>query len=215
MTKPSFVQPPRFAVWLVNLFTPYEQAESIPGDLLEEFSELALKSDGAFARRWYWRQSVKTIGHLIGCGFRSAPWRIAGAVLLGRLLLPFGFILPEKIIVAVLRVFPVYPNYDHKNVVALWMFWVPLAIDIGWVIAPIIIGCIVAVVAKGREMISTMTLGFSFLALRLVAIIVNRPGRILTRPDILFGLIAAFAIGGVIVREIRSALSRRPSPTAD
>jgi hypothetical protein len=74
MTKPSFVQPPRFAVWLVNLFTPYEQAESIPGDLLEEFSELALKSDGAFARRWYWRQSVKTIGHLIGCGFRSVPW---------------------------------------------------------------------------------------------------------------------------------------------
>ena len=213
MTKPSFVQPPRFAVWLVNLFTPYEQAESIPGDLLEEFSELALKSDGAFARRWYWRQSVKTIGHLIGCGFRSVPWRIAGAVLLGRLLLPFGFILPEKIIVAVLRVFPVYPNYDHKNVVALWMFWVPLAIDIGWVIAPIIIGCIVAVVAKGREMIATMTLGFTFLALRLVAIIVNRPGRILTRPDILFGLIAAFAIGGVIVREIRSALSRRPSPT--
>ncbi|HEY6266576.1 MAG TPA: hypothetical protein VIW93_17380 [Candidatus Acidoferrum sp.] len=213
MTKPSFVQPPRFAVWLVNLFTPYEQAESIPGDLLEEFSELALKSDGAFARRWYWRQSVKTIGHLIGCGFLSVPWRIAGAVLLGRLLLPFGFILPEKIIVAVLRVFPVYPNYDHKNVVALWMFWVPLAIDIGWVIAPIIIGCIVAVVAKGREMIATMTLGFTFLALRVVAIIVNRPGRILTRPDILLGLLAAFAIGGVIVRETRSALSRRPSPT--
>jgi cytochrome bd-type quinol oxidase subunit 2 len=137
---------------------------------------------------------------------------LAGAVLLGRLPLPSGFILPEKIIVAVLRVFPVYPNYDHKNVVALWMFWVPLAIDIGWVIAPIIIGCIVAVVAKGRE-IATMTLGFTFLALRLVAIIVNRPGRILTRPDILLGLIAAFAIGGVIVREIRSALSRRPSPT--
>ena len=213
MTKPSVVQPPRLAVWLVNLFTPYEHVESISGDLLEEFSDLASKSDRVFARRWYWRQSVKTIGHLIGSGFRSAPWKIAGAVLLGRLLLPFGFILPEKIIVAVLRVFPVYPNYDHKNVVALWMFWVPLAIDIGWVIAPIIIGCIVAVVAKGREMISTMTLGFSFLALRLVAIIVNRPGRILTRPDILFGLIAAFAIGGVIVREIRSALSRRPSPT--
>jgi hypothetical protein len=87
------------------------------------------------------------------------------------------------------------------------------AIDIGWVIAPIIVGCIVAVVAKGREMIATMTLGLTFLALRLVAIIVNRHGRILTRPDIFLGLIAAFAIGGVIVREIRSALSRRPSPT--
>jgi hypothetical protein len=212
MTKPSVVQPPRLAVWLVNLFTPYEQAESIPGDLLEEFSDLALKSEVAFARRWYWRQSVKTIGHLIRSGFRSAPWTIAGAVLLGRLLLPFGFILPEKIIVAVLRIFPVYPNYDHKNVYELWMFWVPLAIEIGWVIAPVIIGCIVAVVAKGREMLATMMLGLSFLGLRLMAIIVNRPGRILTRPDVLLGLIAAFVIGGVIVREIRSALSRRPSP---
>jgi len=212
MTKPSVVQPPRLAVWLVNLFTPYEQAESIPGDLLEEFSDLALKSEVAFARRWYWRQSVKTIGHLILSGFRSAPWTIAGAVLLGHLLLPFGFILPEKIIVAVLRIFPVYPNYDHKNVYELWMFWVPLAIEIGWIIAPVIIGCIVAVVAKAREMLATMMLGLSFLGLRLVAIIVNRPGRVLTRPDILLGLIAAFVIGGVIVRKIRSALSRRPSP---
>jgi hypothetical protein len=213
MTRPTFVQPPRLAVWLVNLFTPYEQAESIPGDLLEEFSEVTLKSGGAFARRWYWRQSLKTIGHLIGSGFRSAPWRIAGAVLIGRLLLLYGLMLPEKLIVAVLRVYSIYPNYDHKNVVALWMFWVPLAIQIGWVIVPIFIGCIVAMLAKGREMIATMTLGLTFLALRLVAIIVNRPGRAFTRPDILLGFIVAFVIGGGIVRKIRSALSRRPSPT--
>jgi hypothetical protein len=211
MTKSSVVQPPRLAVWLVNLFIPYEQTESILGDLLEEFSDLALKSDVAFARRWYWRQSVKTIGHLIGSGFRSAPWRIAGAVLIGFLLLPYGLILPEKIIVAVLRVFPVYPNYDHKNVYELWMFWVPLAIHIGWVIVRIIIGCIVAILAKGREMIATIALGLSSLPLRLVAIIVNRPGRVFTPPAILIGFIVAFVIGGVIVREIRSALSRRPS----
>jgi hypothetical protein len=211
MTNPSFIQPPRLAVWLVSLFTPYEQAESIPGDLLEEYSDLALKSEGAFARRWYWRQSVKTIGHLIGSGFRSAPWRIASAVLIGRLLLPYGFMFPEKVIVAFLRLFPVYPNYDHKNVYALWMFWVPLAIHIGWVIASVIIGGIVALVAKGREMTATMTLGLTE-ALRLVAIIVNQRGLTVTRPDILLGFIVAFVIGGVIVREIRSALSRRPSP---
>jgi hypothetical protein len=212
MTKPSFVQPPRLAVWLVNLFTPYEQAESIPGDLLEEFSDLALKSEGTLARRWYWRQSVKTIGHLIGSGFRSAPWRIASAVLIGRLLLPFGFMLPEKVIVAFLRVFPVYPDFDHKNVYALWMFWVPLAIHIGWVIAPVIIGCVVAMVAKGREMIATMTLGLTFWAMRLVAMIVNRPGHNLARPDILLGFMVAYVIGGAIVRKIRSTLPRHPSP---
>lgn len=213
MTKPSLIQPPRLAVWLVNLFTPYEQAESILGDLLEEFSELASKSEGAYARRWYWRQSVNTIGHLIGSGFRSAPWRIAGAVVIGRLLMLFGLMLPEKLIVAVLRAYPVYPNYDHTNIVALWMFWVPLAIQIGWVILAIFVGCIVAMVAKGREMIATMTLGLTFLAVWLVAIIVNRPGRPFTLPVVWLDVIVAFVVGGAIVRKIRSAVSRRPTPT--
>ena len=65
MSQAPFVRPPHIALWLVDLFTPSEQAESIPGDLLEEFLELALKSGDAFARRWYWRQSVKTVAHLI------------------------------------------------------------------------------------------------------------------------------------------------------
>jgi len=41
MTHASSVQPPRVAVWLLDLFTPSEQTESIPGDLLEEFSDVA------------------------------------------------------------------------------------------------------------------------------------------------------------------------------
>jgi hypothetical protein len=74
MSQARFVRPPRIALWLVDLFTPSEQAESIPGDLLEEFLELALKSGDAFARRWYWRQSVKTVAHLIATGFLVVPW---------------------------------------------------------------------------------------------------------------------------------------------
>ena len=49
MFQASFVRPPRMAVWLVDLFTPNKQSESIPGDLLEEFSELASKSGVASA----------------------------------------------------------------------------------------------------------------------------------------------------------------------
>jgi hypothetical protein len=42
MTSPSFsIQPPRLAVWLVNLFTVSDNAEAIMGDLLEEFSQIA------------------------------------------------------------------------------------------------------------------------------------------------------------------------------
>lgn len=66
MSQASFVQPPRIAAWLVDLFTPVKQAESIPGDLLEEFLDLTSKLGVARARRWYWRQSLKTIAHLIG-----------------------------------------------------------------------------------------------------------------------------------------------------
>jgi len=80
MSKATFIRPPRVAVWLVDLFTPNKQAESIPGDLLEEFSELASKSGDAFARRWYWRQSVKTVAHLIVTGFLVMPWLTAGTV---------------------------------------------------------------------------------------------------------------------------------------
>ena len=81
MTSPAdFRQPPRIAVWLVNLFTPAEEAESILGDLLEEFSHLASKSGVAVARRWYWRQTVKTITHLVDSGFCVAPWSTTAVV---------------------------------------------------------------------------------------------------------------------------------------
>src|SRR5258707_14720044 len=103
MRQTSFVRAPRIAAWLIELVTPHEQAESIPGDLLEEFSELASRSGLTSARRWYWRQSVKTIAHLAGAGFRVAPWSIVGTVLGGYLLLAFGESLPERAIVAVLN----------------------------------------------------------------------------------------------------------------
>jgi hypothetical protein len=42
-SQAHFVQPPRFATWLVNLFTLPEE-ESIVWDLFEEFCQLASKS---------------------------------------------------------------------------------------------------------------------------------------------------------------------------
>src|SRR5258708_32959216 len=80
MVETTFVQPPRVAAWLVGLFTPSEQTESLSGDLLEEFSELVLKSGIASARHWYWRQSAKAILNRLGTGFWGAPWLIASIV---------------------------------------------------------------------------------------------------------------------------------------
>ena len=50
MTSPSFsLQPPRLAVWLVNLFTVPDNAEAIMGDLLEEFSQIAHRKRELFS----------------------------------------------------------------------------------------------------------------------------------------------------------------------
>jgi hypothetical protein len=54
-----------------------------PGDLLEEFSQLASKSGIAFARSWYWRQTLKSLVHLAGAGFRNTPWSTFAIVMGG------------------------------------------------------------------------------------------------------------------------------------
>src|ERR1700681_3053228 len=69
--------------------------------LLEEYSDLASKSGVPFARRWYWRRTVKTIGHLVGTGLRGAPWPTTAAVIGGFLLHMFVSGLPDKLLSAV------------------------------------------------------------------------------------------------------------------
>ncbi len=149
----SAVRPPLIAAWLVDLVAPRGHSESIPGDLLEEFSDLAAKSGLDSARRWYWRQSVRTIAHLIGAGFRVAPWTIAGAVVLGYLLRWFSAGLPEQVIVGVLhfRRHHVTPYYTWPQV-QTYLFWLNSGIWIGHLLLSLFIGCFVAVVARGSEM---------------------------------------------------------------
>ncbi len=181
----SAVRPPLIAAWLVDLVAAHHgQAESLLGDLLEEFSDLASKSGLAAARRWYWRQSVRTIAHLVGAGFRVAPRSIAGAVVLGYLLRWFSAGLPEKAVVALLRTQRPYSN-THAEAYIRFLTWGML---IGPLMQSMLIGCMVAVLAKGREVIA----GVPFLVRQ-------------------FTSSTMIVIGGVIVRESRSALARRTS----
>lgn len=219
MSQAPFVRPPRIAAWLVDLFASSEQAESIAGDLLEEFSQLASQSGAASARRWYWRQGVKTIAHLIATGFRVAPWSIACAVLGGYVLRWFGASFPERAIVAVLafRRHHVTPYYTWQQVQA-YMFWLNNGILIVHLLMSLFIGCTVAAAAKGREMAATMTLGLvspvitSVLFLLLDTRYVPPNPTFLSRIAVLqIDSCIMIVIGGVIVRESRSAMSRRPA----
>ena len=204
----SQTQPPRIATWLVNLFATGEEAESILGDLLEEYSQLASKSGATVARRWYWRQAAKTIAHLSGTAFRAAPWSIAATAIGGFLLNRFVSGLPERATFAVLHRYKVYDHHFRA-----YVFFATDGIAIGHVFASMFVGYVVALAAKGREMVATITLGLIFCAMfGAAALVCVATGRAL----ILWMLpwyVAdwfAIAISGAIVRTQRSAATTLP-----
>ncbi|MDX6460629.1 MAG: hypothetical protein QOE55_4326 [Acidobacteriaceae bacterium] len=202
MTSPSFsLQPPRLAVWLVNLFTVSDNAEAIMGDLLEEFSQIAHQAGVVFARRWYWRHSLKTIVHLIFTAYRAAPWLtsagVVGGSLTGRLVKVVG-----PAIFAVLVRYQI-PEH-HFNV---YVFFATTGIDIGYLIVFLLVGCIAAIVAKERGMVAATTLGLISAAMSGIAVVswVLQGHWALSRLTWNFADTFAILIGGAIVRTHRSA----------
>jgi hypothetical protein len=153
MTQASSVQPPRVAVWLLDLFTPYEQTESIPGDLLEEFSDVAAKSGVAHARRWYWRQSLRTVFHLVRSGFRVAPWSIAGVVVGGVLLVQVGHAFAEGGI----RTVNEFLRHHVHRLSHFDLFLYNSGMYLWRLTVSMLIGCIIALACKSREMLATIT----------------------------------------------------------
>ena|SRR5215472_3029870 len=209
------LRPPFIASRLIGLFTSGWHDDAISGDLLEEFSDVAAKSGLTYARRWYCWQSIKTIGNLIGAGLRTAPWLIASTVIGGYLLLAFGSSLPESLIVAVLQLrwHHVIPYYTQREMDA-HVFWLNTGIQIGHLLVSLFIGCIVAAVAKAREMIATLALSISLLALSVVGwcnFARHWPERAL--PIVFIELVGIILIpmGGVLVRELRRVTRARRS----
>jgi hypothetical protein len=158
-------RPPGLAAWLVTLVAPAEDTESLLGDLHEEFSQLAAKSGGAFARSWYWRQAGKTIAHLAAAGIRTAPWSTAAAVVAGCLLIRFGLSAYAQASEAVLDRFGVYEYVSDLgrqqpalNVAAASMFWITRGLLFGRLVVVLLAGAIVAAAAKGRELTATLAL---------------------------------------------------------
>lgn len=206
ISQSTLAHPPRISSWLVQLFAPAEYAESILGDLLEEFSDLASKSGLASARRWYWRQGVKTIAHLAGAAFRDAPWSFAAFVLLGFLLRWFGAALPEWAIVAILHTQRPYSNRHYDFYVWLVIWGIPIA----RVVEMTLIGCIIAAIARGKEIVvttaviavSVVIVGWNFFVHTR-----NLPPQVPIPWGFLLASLAnwvATLLGAVIIREIRS-----------
>jgi Fe2+ transport system protein B len=210
-SQADLVPPPHVADWLVNLFSPAEGAETILGDLLEEYSQLASKSGTAVARSWYRRQSVKTIAHLFGAGFRNAPWSTAVAIVGGLLLHGFVSGLPGKLLSALTDKYLFYWSAHFKA----YMFFATDGMLIAHLILSVFVGCIVALVARGREMVATVTLALVLCSMSGVAYLVS--ARDWLTAEVLLWMLwqcvgpFALVVGGAIVRTRRSAVTISPS----
>lgn len=212
MTAQSdFVQPPPIAVWLISLFAHAEEAESILGDLLEEFSLLASKSGVPSARNWYWRQTIKTLPRLASFGFRTAPWMTVSAVAGGFLLRKLVGPLVGSATFAVLERYQVF--FEHHF--SAYLFFASTGLDIEHLITFLLIGFIVAFVAREREMATTTMLALIFGAMAVVgstyAAIRIGNGALLWRLTWYFADSFAIVVAGAIVRTHRLAAAARPS----
>jgi hypothetical protein len=200
MTKP---QPPRMAAWLVALFTRPESAESIAGDLVEEFSGLVSKAGVAYARAWYWRQVVKTLWHAGWNAFRVAPLLMIVAVVGGWWLTGFGTRSSAHAMQAFLdshRIYDLHPD--------AYLFWIKFPFEMGRVVLCVAIGAMVGLVARKMEMVAAVTLASVQILLFLVAAVaLIASGRawldwFLTPWNLLSAM--AVVAGGTIVRTWRT-----------
>lgn len=207
-------RPPWLAARLVELLASAEQAQSILGDLHEEFSELSSKSGVVFARRWYWRQSVKTVFHLAGAAFRNAPWSFSIIVLVGFLMHWFSATVPEHVIMAILRAQRPYSNLHYE----FYVWQINYGMPIAYVVTSMLIGCVVAVLAKGREVVATLTL-IVVRSAPFVWLLVFEYGRNEDNESIFNAALHLFVfrfvlemiailMSGVLVRKLRSISSR-------
>src|SRR5258708_30198279 len=167
--------PPRAAAWLLDLFMPGDQ---VLGDLLEEFSALASRRGIAQARWWYWRQSVKTVPHLLTAQLRLSPWRSRAAVLTGLLWL---WLVNWLVMVGF---WGRYPADWPEPLRLLWLATFPTPLV---VMATAFVGWIVAFQSERREMVVTTMLTLTAFALRLAAFFIHwRAGR----PGLWFAFLA-------------------------
>ena len=205
-------KPPRIAVWFLTLFTPAEVEESITGDLLEEFSGIAIESGYAFARRWYWRQILKTIIHTCGSAFRAAPRLMLVAVIGGLWLIGFATRSSQhamRMFLDARRIDELHPN--------AYLFWLKFPLEIGRIVICSGIGALVALLARRIEMAAAMAVALFQIALfpaGTVALIAG--GRewlhwfVFMLPWNSLSFIAT-VIGGAIVKICRSRVAVRPS----
>lgn len=198
------VQPPRLATWLIQLFTPSEE-ESIVGDLFEEFLVLESTVGKTSARRWYWRQTVRSIGHLFVAGFLAAPWSTVATVIAGFFFAQYANAIPGTFLRILTDRYLMFWSAHFKA-----YLWLLNGMAISQILTSFLVGCILAFFSKSREMVVTLTLSFVFFAMGIAfsihwLILTGDTGMLLAQIAGSLGIVA----GGLTVRRFRQSTAAR------
>ena len=178
--------PPRLATWLVDLFASAREADVILGDLHEEFTAVFARDGRTQARRWYWRQSMRTIAHLAVGPFRGKPWPTFGIGVAGLALTwPLFWATSFASRAIVVR----YPVYDY---VSAQLFW-----EINSLLPSFIAGWVIARVARNRPMTAALSIVLAMAVLMAVVdpIVVSVLD---PRPERTVGSFALRAVSGLL-----------------
>lgn len=204
-SRPSLDSPPRGAEWLIRLFGNAEEVDLLLGDLSEEFTQFASQSGSGFARKWYWRQTMKSLPHLVSSTFRASPWLTTAAMATGFLLRRLVARLPESATFALVDRFDIYSH--HWTV---YKFLASTALDIEHVLIFLFVGAVVAFIARRREVAPAIALATIYALMAVVGSVsfAIRGGEYasLLRLSWYFSDSLAVILGAVIVRTFRSKI---------
>lgn len=208
-SSPKNNVPPRGAAWLIGLFADQEETHSILGDLAEESLRLSCQSGAASARRFYWRQALKSVPHLALSAFLAAPWLTVLAALAGFLLRRLVSRLPGYATFALVDRFEIYQNHF-----GLYRFLASTALDIEHVVTFLLIGGFVALLARKREMPPAILLALVWTAMSIVGsvfgAIQSEDYGTLLRLSWYFTDSLAILLGALVVRTLRPRLTAQP-----
>ncbi|MGE5324597.1 MAG: hypothetical protein ACM3SW_17150 [Actinomycetota bacterium] len=174
--------------------------------MFEEFLLLASSRGLRFAKRWYWRQTRQSIAHLFARAFGANLWLTAVIVITGVLLHRFVFTLPERAIFAALDRYQVFERHF-----SLYVFFATYGLILGHIFSSLLIGIVIALLARRTEMVSTISIGFALCAMTVAGIIWS----LSTGHTFIFSMLPwhvadwlAIVLGGVMVRMHRFAGNR-------
>jgi hypothetical protein len=120
------------------------------------------------ARRWYWRQSARTVLHLFEAQLRIAPWQSFAIFMAGLLLM---WIANMPLLGGYLEHWP--GNWPDPLRLA-WMACVPMLPLADLIFPPMLIAWAIVRMSKKREMVVAMMLSVAIAAVRLMAVFLYR-----------------------------------------